>query len=345
MSEVKISIIVPVYNAEKHLCACVDSILNQTFTDFELILVNDGSKDNSGKICDEYKGKNAKVVVIHKENGGSNSARRAGIEIAKGKYVGFVDSDDWIERDMYEYMYRNITKYKCDLVTTGFIRESGGIQTLEMDNIEFGFYNKDSLNKVIYPKLISTPQYFNIGVMPSMGTKLFETNSLKSIICGIDDNITIGEDAANVFSYIFKSDSIYLSDRCFYNYRKNEGSVMHKYDKEMWKKNDVLVKALRKNSENCEFDFSEQIDSYHVFLSDLALYSEIFYNEASLYSRINSIKKGVTPEVSKTIKRVLNRKKEFYIPTKKRIILFFLQHRLIIPIFICYKFKSLKNDG
>ncbi|KAF3371822.1 glycosyl transferase family 2, partial [Enterococcus faecium] len=91
----EISIIVPVYKVEKYLRKCVDSILAQTFTDFEVILVDDGSPDNSGKICDEYAEKDNRVRVIHKENGGLSSARNAGIDVARGKYLGFVDSDDY----------------------------------------------------------------------------------------------------------------------------------------------------------------------------------------------------------------------------------------------------------
>lgn len=111
----EISIIVPVYNVEKYLKRCIDSILNQSFTDFELILVDDGSTDNSGKIIDEYALKDKRIKVIHKENGGQGSARNRGLDIAKGNYIGFVDSDDWIHKDMYKILYENIIKYNMDI--------------------------------------------------------------------------------------------------------------------------------------------------------------------------------------------------------------------------------------
>ncbi|MBM7710553.1 glycosyltransferase family 2 protein [Enterococcus xiangfangensis] len=115
----EISIIVPVYNVEKYLKKCVDSILAQTFTDFELILVDDGSPDNSGAICDQYAEQDSRVKVIHKENGGLSDARNAGIEVAKGKYLGFIDSDDYIAEDMYELLYNNIIREKADLSICG----------------------------------------------------------------------------------------------------------------------------------------------------------------------------------------------------------------------------------
>lgn len=99
-----ISIIVPVYNSLKYLSKCVESILNQTYRDLEIILVDDGSAYLCGKACDEYAGQDSRIRVIHKENGGSTSARKAGLEIADGEFVGFVDGDDWIEPDYYEKM-------------------------------------------------------------------------------------------------------------------------------------------------------------------------------------------------------------------------------------------------
>ena len=116
MNETLISIIVPVYNIEDYLPRCIESVLNQTYTNLELILVDDGSKDKSGEICDEYCKNDERIRVIHKENGGSSSARNAGINVAKGKYLGFVDSDDYIEKDMYERMVEAIASTGCNII-------------------------------------------------------------------------------------------------------------------------------------------------------------------------------------------------------------------------------------
>ena len=115
----EISIIVPVYNVEKYLTRCIDSILNQTFTDFELILVDDGSTDKSGVICDKYSKIDSRIKVIHSKNEGAAQARNYGLDIAKGKFIGFVDSDDYINRDMYQILYENINKYNCDICVCG----------------------------------------------------------------------------------------------------------------------------------------------------------------------------------------------------------------------------------
>ena len=115
----KITVIVPIYNAGQYLEKCIDSIINQTYTNLEIILVNDGSTDNSGAICDEYAKKDSRIKVIHKENGGLSSARNAGLDIASGEYVSFVDSDDWIEKDMLEVLYNACTSNDAELSCGG----------------------------------------------------------------------------------------------------------------------------------------------------------------------------------------------------------------------------------
>lgn len=119
MNNPLISVIIPVYNVEAYLPKCIDSVLAQTYENLEIILVEDGTKDSSGIICDQYAGKDSRIRVIHKENGGLSSARNAGMEIARGEYFGFVDSDDWIEPETYECLMALAQKYDADLVCGG----------------------------------------------------------------------------------------------------------------------------------------------------------------------------------------------------------------------------------
>lgn len=119
-----LSVIVPVFNPDKYFNHCIESILNQTYKNIELILVDDGSTDSSPELCDEYSNKDNRVIVIHKENGGAASARNAGLDIAKGDYIGFVDADDYIDSDMYEVMLNEIIEYNADAARCGIVRES-----------------------------------------------------------------------------------------------------------------------------------------------------------------------------------------------------------------------------
>ena len=133
----KISVIVPVYNVEKYLHECVDSILTQTFTDFELILVDDGSPDNCPVICDEYASKDKRIKVIHKENGGGAQSRNVGLDCSRGAYIGFVDSDDHILPDMYEKMFCRIEEEQADIACCGLhhIYEDGNLHILKTSHI------------------------------------------------------------------------------------------------------------------------------------------------------------------------------------------------------------------
>lgn len=142
----KISIIVPIYNVEDYLPRCIDSILAQTFSDFELILVDDGSPDNCGEICDEYAKKDDRIVVIHKENGGLADARNAGIAVAKGEYFGFIDSDDWIDPNMYQVLYNIATKNDADISECSFAQCSDNITINQPQKIvEKEFTKEDAI--------------------------------------------------------------------------------------------------------------------------------------------------------------------------------------------------------
>ena len=136
----KLSVIVPVYNTEKYLRECVDSILAQTFTDFELILVDDGSTDGSGAICDEYAGKDSRIRVIHQENGGATLARRSGVRIAQGEYVAFVDSDDWIAQHIYQNMMEKAETCGADVILCDIVLETQTNQVVVHSDYLPGLY-------------------------------------------------------------------------------------------------------------------------------------------------------------------------------------------------------------
>ena len=126
MNNPKISVIVPVYEVEEYLCECINSILAQTFVDFELILIDDGSLDSSGKICDEFAQKDNRIIVIHQENKGLSCARNTGIKTANGSFITFVDSDDLVANTYLEELYNNIVSYDCDIA---ICKETSGDKT------------------------------------------------------------------------------------------------------------------------------------------------------------------------------------------------------------------------
>jgi glycosyltransferase involved in cell wall biosynthesis len=159
-----ISIIVPVYKAAEYLTDCLDSILSQTFTDFELILINDGSPDNSGKICDDYAAKDSRIKVIHKSNGGASSARNAGVDLARGKYIGWVDADDRIDRNMYSKLINLSESYNADIADCQYFNIIGS-QTVRSGKEEPVIYGTgDFILK----------QFFDAQMKPGLITKLYK---------------------------------------------------------------------------------------------------------------------------------------------------------------------------
>lgn len=173
----KVSVIVPVYNAEKYLRECVDSILGQTLSDIELILVDDGSTDSSPAICDRYAEQDARVQVIHKPNGRAASARNAGLRAASGDYVAFVDSDDWVSPKMYEKMLDT----GADVTLCDYVRFQGKTETpFTQPNVNAGFYDKAQMREKIYPHLvmdgIEYPITIQTGRCLSSGTSLLKTS-------------------------------------------------------------------------------------------------------------------------------------------------------------------------
>ena len=153
----KISIIVPVYQAEKYISKCIESIVNQTYKNLEIILVDDGSTDRSGEICDEYGKKDNRIVVVHNKNKGVSVARNCGLDIATGDYITFVDSDDYIDLQMYSEMMKVVEKYSCDVVMCDCIKEFEKKSEKYTHEIREGFYDEEQLNQEYYPQLLITP--------------------------------------------------------------------------------------------------------------------------------------------------------------------------------------------
>ncbi len=213
----ELSIIVPVFNAEKYLSECIDSILSQSFKDFELILIDDGSKDSSLEICKAYEQKDSRVKVIHQENGGPGKARNNGLENAKGEWIGFVDSDDWIEKETYETAL-NIAKEKnADLVQWELVMEYPDNSVPNKCKAE-GFFTAEQSGK-----------YYRSVVYASIFKRtIIEENKIR-----FPTDSSLSEDALFNYQYYLKAKNCYYIEKCFYHFRQNESSITHNVTKEM----------------------------------------------------------------------------------------------------------------
>lgn len=216
----KLSIIVPVYNVEAYLPRCVDSILAQTFTDFELILVDDGSPDGCPAICDEYAKKDRRIRVIHKANGGLSDARNAALDIARGEYIGFVDSDDFIHPQMYEILYKVCIKERADIAQCNYAEFEDNLPRAEI-------VDADSIVTKVYEKYEYVDSYFSgywwiIG--PTVCNKIFDRRIFTSIRFPVnklfeDSNVHL--DILNITNRI-----AVISNELYYYFQRS-GSIMH----------------------------------------------------------------------------------------------------------------------
>ena len=221
----KVSVIVPIYNAESTIRRCVDSLINQSLEDIEIILMDDGSTDRSGPICDEYAKMDQRVVVIHKKNGGEGTARNIGINAAKGEYIGFVDSDDYLDCIMFEEMYGIAKKENVDIVHCGCIYEDG--ETIEKLNTRF---DKDRI--LSHSEMTIFIQSFknDLEEFWFAGRNIYRTEYLKEYAFLFDETVKYGADTNFNLKAFFHAKSFYSMDKYFYHYVKNlNGIICAKY--------------------------------------------------------------------------------------------------------------------
>lgn len=231
----KVSIILPIYNTEQYLRRCLDSVRNQTLEDIEIICVDDGSTDKSVKILDEYAQKDSRIKVLHKKNEGLVAARKSGIRAATGIYTGYVDSDDWIDPDMYECLYQAALSTNTDLVTCGYFLE-GNYTTIHLDNVEEGFYCENKMS-YLRDNTIYRLERKETGIRGGLWCKLFKTEMLKKVQSSIPNDISIAEDKVCLLRYILECSSAYVLKKPLYHWCIRADSMSHE------SKNTYLLKV------------------------------------------------------------------------------------------------------
>lgn len=332
-----ISVIVPVYNVEKYLKDCVESILNQTYTDFELILVNDGSTDLSGQMCDDYAQKSDKVIVIHKSNGGQNSAIKSGLQKARGEYIAFVDSDDWLEPNALEKFYDIVKTSNVDLVVGNAFRNDQASDILT-HKLDAGIYDKEQIRQHIFPNLMVRMTSNNVSVLPARWGKLFKKDLLMQVVHYCDDEISRGEEKLLTYPYIIKCETIAFTNERTYHYRYNAESVSHRLiDDRMGEQKRLIALLGEVVNELTDYDFTNQLEAMTIMAVDMTI-GELRYHvdrndKKAVY---NIFKKAVMDaSVSKKVHPYPRRLAEhikFHLIMKRRVVLLWLYSRLFLAI-------------
>lgn len=219
----EISIIIPVHNAERYLDRCILSVTKQTFSNFELLLVDDGSSDRSGEICDEWAMKDERIIAIHQTNGGSAKARNAGLQRASGMYIGFADSDDWLEPNMVQTMIERAKEHDSDLVIVGHyddFQQSDGSISKEISRIPQAFScDKNVEYRNYFPKLLKESCFFQVW------DKLYRRELLERHCIRFDQSMPVGQDASFNIPLTPVVNRVDIMAVPLYHYSCREGSM------------------------------------------------------------------------------------------------------------------------
>lgn len=325
----KFSVIVPVYNVEKYLNQCIDSILDQAYSDFEVILVDDGSPDRCPSICDEYAEKDSRVRVIHKENAGVSLARQDGISIATGEYLVFVDADDRITDNFFEVISEHTD---VDIIRFGCIVEhSNGTLTNRLPREREGLYKKRDIESVIFPYLIqsSSATYYCPSIWRHVFKReLFVANMVK------DKVIKIGEDGACVIPCVYYAQSLYCIHECLYIYNYNETSATKGNKVYPWNGPLLIAEHLQQRLDISLYDFKQQLDRKVVHELFNVVTSQFNSNKKYRDIRADIIKNLKHPVYSEAISSA-----SFENKFKAKIILMALKYNIILLCQIYNKFR------
>ncbi|WP_027216040.1 glycosyltransferase family 2 protein [Butyrivibrio fibrisolvens] len=223
----KLSIIVPVYNIERYVGKCIESIIGSTYNDLEIILVDDGSTDDSGNICDSYKQRDDRIIVVHKANGGLVSARKAGVSVATGEYAAFVDGDDFVDKSLFRNAINKLFESEADMICYGYTgcNSDGIITNVSQNKLADGLYKSNDYPAYYDEKMNA------LSFIHAAWNKVYKTSILKNAIKDVDDTVTKGEDLNLILSYL-KCSSTFVVDNSIagYYYVDRNSSMTHVYD-------------------------------------------------------------------------------------------------------------------
>lgn len=231
-NEILISIVVPVYNSQRYLEKCIESIINQSYSKLEIILVDDGSTDECPSICDRYMQKDQRIRVIHKKNGGLISSRKTGVKETHGEYIVYVDGDDWIEKDRIARLVNSITAHKTDMIyMSGHIREFEYYQTIVKEDIsETVYFGKEILEK-LFIKIFDINKCFKMNILCALWGWAIKKEILQNNQILVDDRISMGEDYTCIWLCLLQATSVCVIKEPGYHYVQHSESIAHSFSK------------------------------------------------------------------------------------------------------------------
>ena len=285
-----VSVIVPIYNVGTYIFQCINSLVKQTYTNLEIILVIDGSRDQSLEICESFRKNDSRVSIISKPNGGLVSARKTGLEASKGQYVFYLDGDDWLDIECIEQYYIHAIRYHTDIVLGNYKREFLGSSVIIKNETPSGFYDRERMALEIYPKMIYTGNFFQHGIRTYSWGKLYKRDVIEKLQLDIPNEIVVGEDAALTYPALYASNRIYMMNYAGCNYRQRSNSILKTvsfdYSGEVYKLSLILSYLSKKLDMNdTKSNFIYQLRAY--FISMVIIRTGAFFGNQSLFEQFS----------------------------------------------------------
>lgn len=315
------SIVVPVYKVEPYLEECVESLIGQTYSHLEILLVDDGSPDGCPAICDRYAEKDGRVRVIHKENGGAGSARKTGALEARGEYILCVDGDDRLAENAVSRFAEALTETGADVVVCGHLSVYEDHTEPHPQSKWAGKYDRKRMEEEIFPSLIQAPDaaYFP----PSVWGKAYKTELYRERQLQVDDRIKIGEDGACVLPILFRAASIAVIPDCLYGYRQNPTSITKERRAFSWDGPELIHRHLTEQIGRELSNFEEQIARKTVHELFSVVVSQFYRKEP-----LKDVKRDIIAQLEKPVYCEAIRHAKFS-GAKPRLMHFALRHRLL----------------
>ncbi|MDO5479725.1 MAG: glycosyltransferase [Clostridia bacterium] len=351
MTEPKVSIIIPVYNVEKYLKRCLDSLVNQTLEDIEIILVDDSSTDSSLEICRKEAGKDSRIKVLSKPNEGAGRARNKALEVASGEYIGFLDSDDFVEPDMFKTLYEKAEKYNSDLVMSGVLFVDGNMFSEKGECVKKIYFEKDTHFET--EEELKSLRMGIVGAKPddaddskygmSIWKNLFRREIIKeNNLIFQSEREMLSEDALFMIDYISCIKRATGINEAFYNYCRNGASISKAYKKDRFEKSLVFVNEVEKR-----FKKDLKPEEYQIYIDRFwQAMCRVICSQEIMHARDNNIKYKELEKRLKAIcthsltEKTLRRYPLEKLPLSQRVFAYCMKYRLYFLLKVFVELRS-----
>lgn len=343
-TSLKLSIIIPVYNAQKYISQCLNSIINQTFKDFEVLLIDDGSIDDSKKIIEDFTKLDSRIKYIYQNNKGVSAARNLGIKHSLGKYIAFVDADDWLDAPMYKSMYNEITTTNSKICICSYMREYPHLNKIEKEILPFGdknFFKGDEVRDIVLYEMLGKKALHNSAIMGSVWRLVVAKDLITKNNLQFREDTVIGEDLLFCISALKNCDTLCIVNKHFYHYRFTQDSAMVKYRPNQWEIGYGFNKKFKSSIKDIAIDDIQEIIAFDLIRAALVSCEMICKsdNKDNIFGKLKSISCICkTDDLSKYINKIDIDK----LSSKDKFKINLLKYKNTLGLYIFYTLKNKK---